>query len=468
MFKTYKKSKMILGMNSRNLRFIRPNNLKNAKRLADNKLRSKRLLKKNGVPVPALIAKIKTRQDLDNFDFSSLPNSFVLKPNMGLGGEGILVVYGKKKNMDNVWVKADRGLVSEDDLRNHIQNILDGSFSRTNTPDIAFFEERVKLSKIFKPYSFKGIPDIRVIVYNNVPVMAMLRLSTKVSEGKANLQLGGIGCGIDMATGTTTSAVQGKSKTVECIPGTRLSLSGIRIPNWQQILELAVKAQQVSGLGFLGADISIDRDMGPVFLELNARPGLSIQIANMEGILTRLNRVEGLKVKSAKHGVKLAKNLFGGEIEEELEEISGKKVVGVFEKVKLFRKDDKKELELEAKIDTGAYSTSIDTALAKDLGFEKLLSDFEKIDLSVYKLKPENEKEIKKDIMKKHGKKISGLEDVAVVFSSSGASIRPVIRMKFEMDREKVYSRANITNREDLKYQMLIGRRDLKKFLVEV
>ena len=319
MFEIYKKSKTILGMNSRNLRFIRPNNFKKAKRLADNKLKSKRLLGKNGLPVPALIAKIKTRQELDVFDFSTLPNSFVLKPNMGLGGEGILVVYGRKKGMTNVWVKADRSLVTENDLKNQIINILDGSFSRTNTPDIAFFEERVKLSKTFKPYSYRGIPDIRVIVYNKVPVMAMLRLSTQESQGKANLQLGGIGCGIDMATGTTTSAVQGKSRFIENVPGSRLSLSGIRIPYWQQILELAVKAQEVSGLGFLGADITIDRDQGPVFLELNARPGLSIQIANMEGLLTRLNRVEGLRVKSVKHGVKLAKNLFGGEIEEELE-----------------------------------------------------------------------------------------------------------------------------------------------------
>jgi len=467
MFKEYQQSKTILGMNSRNLRFIRPNNLKRAKRLADNKLRSKSLLKRNEIPVPGLIAKIRSRKDLDNFDFSSLPNSFVLKPNMGLGGEGILVVYGRKKKAHNVWVKADRSLVTEDDLRNQVSNILDGSFSRTSIPDVAFFEERVKLSKTFKPYSYRGIPDIRVIVYNNVPVMAMLRLSTKDSEGKANLQLGGIGCGIDMATGTTTSAVQGKSKSVEIVPGTRLSLSGIRIPYWNQILELAIKAQKVSGLGFLGADVTIDRDMGPVFLEINARPGLSIQIANMEGLLTRLNRVEGLKVKSAKHGAKLAKNLFGGEIEEELEEISGKKVIKTVEKVKIIYNKDK-EVELEAKIDTGADSTSIDIELAKQLGFERIMEEFAKIDLSKYKITPENRRDIKKEIVKKHKKQIPGLEDVAVVFSSSGTSIRPVVKVRFVMDEERVVSRVNITNRQSLKYQMIIGKKDLKRFLVEI
>jgi len=466
MFELYKKSKKILGMNSRNLRFIRPNNLKKSKRLADDKLKSKKLLFKNKLPVPGLIAKIKNRQDLENFNFSSLPNSFVLKPNMGLGGEGILVVYGRKKNSENVWVKADKSLITEDDLKNQIRNILDGSFSRTNIPDIAFFEERVKLSKTFKPYSYRGIPDIRVIIYNNVPVMAMLRLSTKESQGKANLQLGGIGCGIDMATGTTTSAVQGKSKTIEFIPDSRLSLSGIRIPYWQEILELAIKAQQTSGLGFLGADITIDRDLGPVFLELNARPGLSIQIANNEGLLSRLDRVEGLKVKSVKHGVKIAKNLFGGEIEEELEEISGKRVIRAIEKIKLFGKGEI-EKEVEAKIDTGALSTSIDEKLARELGFDQVVDYFEKIE-KPKKVKRGEGIELIKKMRKKHLGKVKDLIDMSVVYSSSGITIRPRIKLKYIMDKELIFSKANIVKRDGLEYPVIIGRKDLKRFLVEV
>jgi alpha-L-glutamate ligase-like protein len=465
MFELYRKSKKILGMNSRNLRFIRSNNLKKAKRIADDKLKSKKLLSKNEIPVPGLIAKIKTRQDLENFDFSTLPNSFVLKPNMGLGGEGILVVYGRKKGQENVWVKADRSAVTEDDLKNQIRNILDGSFSRTNIPDVAFFEERVKLSKTFKPYSYRGIPDIRVIVYNKVPVMAMLRLSTQESQGKANLQLGGIGCGIDMATGTTTSAVQGKSRSIETVPGARLSLSGIRIPHWDQILELAIKAQEASGLGFLGADVTIDRDLGPVFLELNARPGLSIQIANQEGLLTRLNRVEGLKIKSVKHGVKIAKNLFGGSIEEELEEISGKKVISIVEKVKLYGKN-KQEKEVEAKIDTGAYSTSIDEELAREIGFGGVVDYFEKIE-KPQNINRQNGKYIMIKLKKEHLKNQEDLIDIDVVYSSSGVTVRPKVKIRFIMDDEKVVARVNIIKRDNLKYPMIVGRRDLKKFLVE-
>ncbi|MFH0930048.1 MAG: sugar-transfer associated ATP-grasp domain-containing protein, partial [Candidatus Moraniibacteriota bacterium] len=311
-------SRKILGMNARNLQFIRPNNLRRAKRLADDKLLSKRVLKKADLPVPNLIAKIRSAEELENFDWGALPDSWVLKPNRGFGGEGILVVYGKKKSTENTWIKADGSLITIDDIKTHISNILDGSYSLSGVPDIAFFEERLKLLKLFKPYAFKGIPDIRIIVYNKVPMMAMLRLPTRESDGKANLQQGGVGVGIDMASGVTTTAVFRKNTIIEYLPGTRLVLSGIKIPYWKTILGLAVRAQEVSGLGFLGADIAIDRDRGPVFLELNARPGLSIQIANLDGLLGRLQRVEGLKIKTNEKGVTVGMNLFGGEIEEEI------------------------------------------------------------------------------------------------------------------------------------------------------
>lgn len=465
MLSTLKKSRGILGMNARNLDYIRPLNRKKAKRLADDKLLAKRVLRKADLPVPDLIAKITSYKELEDFDFGILPASFVLKPNFGFGGEGILIVYGKRKGLENVWVKADRSLVTEDDLRNHVYNILEGSFSRTGTPDIAFFEERVKLSKVFKPYSYKGMPDVRIIVYNKVPVMAMLRLATKESGGKANLQLGGIGCGIDVATGITTTSVQGKSKIVEYVPGTRMILSGIRIPYWNQILEMAIKAQEVSGLGFLGADIALDRDRGPVFLELNARPGLSIQIANLDGLKSRLERVKGLKVKSLTHGIKLAKNLFGGEIEEEIEGISGKKIISTVEKVKFIGKEGK-EVEVEAKIDTGAYSTSIDIGLAKELGFGDLLEYFEKIE-TPDEVNREKGKEIMQQLKEKYMKGHEDLIDIDVVYSSSGTTIRPKVKLSFTMDNETVTSRSNIVDRRGMKYPVIIGRRDLKKFLIE-
>ncbi len=462
MFDFFTKGNGILGMNARNLDYIRPYNLKRAKRLADDKLLSKKLLAKNGITVSPLLFKIQSREELENFDWSKLPDSFALKPNRGFGGEGIIVVYGKKKNSEDTWIKADRSRITIEDLKNHIQNILDGAFSLANTPDIAFFEERVRLSKSFKPYTFKGIPDIRVIVFNKVPVMAMLRLPTKESGGKANLQQGAIGLGIDMALGVTTTAIQGKNKLIEKMPDSRLSTSGFKIPFWKDILLLAVKAQEISRLGYLGVDVAIDKERGPLILELNARPGLSIQLANLSGLKERLERVAGLKIKSLERGVRVGRDLFGGEIEEEVEDISGRKVIGTVEKIKIIGKNEK-EIEVEAKIDTGASFTSIDIDLAKQLGFEDTVREYQKITATFKDLRA-MDKQDRWNMFKD----IPGITSIIAIHSSNGSTYRPVIPVTLNIDNVVLSTKVTLIDRSQLKYSVIVGNRNLRKFLIDV
>jgi hypothetical protein len=57
------------------------------------------------------------------------------------------------------------------------------------------------------------------------------------------------------------------------------------------MLELAARSYELTGLGYQGIDIVLDRDKGPLLLELNARPGLAIQIANQAGLGPRLNAI---------------------------------------------------------------------------------------------------------------------------------------------------------------------------------
>lgn len=433
--------------------------------IADSKLLCKRLLKKNNLGVSALIAKIKSPEELEQFAWATLPDSFALKPNRGFGGEGIVVVYARKKGRTDAWVKADGSIITVEDLKSHIRNILDGSFSLANTPDIAFFEERLKLLKLFKPYSFKGIPDIRVIVFNHVPVMAMLRLPTRSSDGKANLQQGAIGVGIDLATGTTTTAIIGKGQLIEYAPGTRLVLSGIKIPYWKEILRMSVEAQTLSGLGFLGADIAIDRDRGPVILELNARPGLSIQLANLAGLKGRLRRVAGLKIKTTERGIRVGQNLFGGEIEEEIEELSGKHVIGPVEKVRLIGKEGK-EIEVEAKIDTGADSTSIDTDLARELGFGDLISYFETLMLPSITTREEG-RALHDSLLAQYSASHPDLADITIIYAPNGISIRPKVKLTVIMDATEISAKTSIAGRTSLQYPVIIGRKNLGKFLID-
>jgi alpha-L-glutamate ligase-like protein len=461
-------SQKILGMNARNLSYIKPYNYSKWVKLVDNKIKFKKELQRNNIPTPKLIATVQTYDKLNNFDYNKLPKSFVLKPTSGFGGEGIVVIFGEDKKRtgdgERQWVKTKGVKLSETMIHNHISNILDGTYSRTNSPDVAFFEERIKLNKSFKHLAYKGIPDIRVVVFNRIPVMAMIRIPTKESDGKANLHLGGIGVGIDMATGVTTNAIM-RERFIDTIPGTEISLSGIRIPYWNTILDIAIRTADVTKLGFTGVDIAIDRDAGPVVLEANARPGLAIQIANLAPLKERLQKVKGLKVKTVKRAIRLAKDLFGGEIEEEIEEITGRQVIGLIEEITLFGKDNQQQ-KIQAKIDTGAGKTSIDESLAIALGYEDVLHHMQTFHINPVLTLDEINTLSKKKIWKKI-EEHPDIVGVSKVRSSHGYSYRPIIYIKIKVGDEIFETKANIITRTGLKYPIILGENSLKRFIID-
>jgi len=118
-----------------------------------------------------------------------------------------------------------------------------------------------------------------------------LRLPTQASDGKANLHRGGVGVGIDLATGRTLAGIQG-SRYIDTHPETGHSLRDRQIPYWQNILEMAARLGEKTEFGYLGVDIVLDQEKGPLLLEMNARPGLAIQIANREGLIGRLEAID--------------------------------------------------------------------------------------------------------------------------------------------------------------------------------
>ena len=301
----------VVGMNQRNLHFVGRHNPRQAYPLVDNKLRTKRLAEKAGIPMPALLHEVSRQHQIEAIepDLSRL-GEFVIKPAHGSGGKGILVIADRD---GKAFVKSSGERVGLNHIKHVLTNIISGLYSLGGRSDVAIIESLVTTHPMFSHLSIDGVPDIRVIVFKGFPVMAMLRLGTRASDGKANLHQGAIGVGLDIQTGKSIGAVQ-RNRPVTEHPDTGEPLQDIAIPNWRNLLTLAARCHDVTGLGYLGCDIVIDAENGPLLLEMNARPGLGIQIANGDGLGQRLKAIEALELfaPGLEERVDLAMNGLGG------------------------------------------------------------------------------------------------------------------------------------------------------------
>jgi len=406
----------ILGINARNLLYVKPYNPKKAIKMADNKIKTKQFLSARGIPVPKLYGIIRTPEELERYDFNTLNNSFVLKPNNGYGGEGIIPVVDKK---DNYYITPGNKKYSKKELKEQINDILYGRYSISNISDSAFFEQLIVSDELIGKFSYEGLPDIRVVVHNLIPVMAMLRLPTKESGGKANLHMGAVGIGIDIAKGEATH-ISYKNKIIDELPNGLGSIKGTKIPYWNDILQISSKVQLVTNLGYMAVDIAIDKNNGPVLLEINARAGLGVQIANLAPLRRRLERIEGIKVTTPTKGVRIAKDMFGHTIEKEIANISGKQVVSTQEEIEIILKTGM--VKANAKINTGRERSIIDEEFAEKIG---LLENIENYD-----------------------------------------DEKSTIKLKFTLKNQRIQTIADLEKTpKDVK--MILGARDLKNFLID-
>lgn len=417
-------SKNVLGMNARNYLYINRYNTRNGIRVADSKLLTKILLAEHNLPTFKLLHVFDTANSVRNFDWNNMPeNGFVIKPSRGYAGAGIISI---KRFVGESFVTVSNKRLRKNDLETHILDILDGAHSLQNVSDSAIIEDRIKLHPFFRKLVEIGIPDIRIIVFNRVPIMGMLRLPTRESKGKANVHLGAIGVGVDIRTGITTNGVQ-FGERVSRMPDTKHKIRGIKIPHWNDILLLASDVQAMSDMGYVGVDIVLDAEKGPMVLEINARPGLSIQVANMTSLLTRLERVEHMNVKSRARAIELARSLFAEEFSEKVQIRPA--VISRIENIELLYGNGE-ERNLSVKIDTGADRTSIDKDLVEELGI-------------VY------------------------LDKIINIASSSGETSRSTVKLKYRLHNKEIKTTATVIDRSNLTYPMIIGYKDLTGFLID-
>ncbi|WP_395946906.1 alpha-L-glutamate ligase-like protein [Caedibacter taeniospiralis] len=279
----------VLGINERNVGYIQAFNDRKYYPLVDDKLKTKALALKHGIHVPELYGVISSEHDNKNLK-SLLGNhhQFVIKPAQGAGGEGILVIT---HFINNRYRLANGKMMTLDQLRYHTSTTLSGTYSLGGRPDQAMIEYLIQFDPTFAKVAYQGVPDIRIILIKGFPVMAMVRLPTQQSNGKANLHQGAIGAGVDLKTGITLHGVW-HNEVITHHPDTLHEVEGITIPHWEKCLEIASASYDMTHLGYMGVDLVLDQHHGPLMLELNARPGLNIQIANQVGLAKRYQLVK--------------------------------------------------------------------------------------------------------------------------------------------------------------------------------
>jgi alpha-L-glutamate ligase-like protein len=281
----------IIGINRRNGRFVLPLNPRAFYPRVDEKHITKGICQSAGIPVPETYAIIENNGDVKRFlELSGNRQEFVIKPAAGSAGRGIVVV-ARHNGREFFTSSGQRYTLA--DLHYHIATMLSGLYSLQGQPDLAIVEQRIVCHEVFTKVSEGGTPDVRVVLYRCVPVMAMVRLPTQASRGRANLHQGAAGAGVDLHTGTTFGGVC-LDRAISTHPDTKQPINGIQVPFWKELLRAAMKLADALGLGYIGVDFVVDANLGPVVLEANARPGLNIQVANRRGLGPRLEYIASL------------------------------------------------------------------------------------------------------------------------------------------------------------------------------
>lgn len=333
----------ILWINARNLLYIKKFNDKKAIRLANDKLETKNFLSARWIPFAKTYAIIKDRKQLFDIDFSQLPDkNFVIKPNNWSKGNGIYVTKFlwaiekvEKKTKNNIlskvshkikkienkiqklpnlphYYKINKEIIDDNTFRRYIIDNLDGKNSMTSGDDKVIVEEKLFPGEWFKSFCKYWLADIRVIVFNLVPVGAMVRMPTSKSSWKANLAAWWIWFGIEIGSGKINSMFQKQKIYKWKFTDEFQSFKEFKIPYWDDILFLSSKIQYFVNLGYLALDRVIT-DEWPKLLEINARAWLEVQ--NISGIKLGkiLDKVSDLKISDPEKWVEIAKTLFSRE-----------------------------------------------------------------------------------------------------------------------------------------------------------
>lgn len=326
----------ILWNNARNLQFIKKFNPRKTMRLADNKLMTKEFLEQRWIPVPKTYWIIESRKQLYEFDFSEIQNNeFVVKPNRWSKWQWVNIVklldekselvrnninilnkislkdffsfYATKNS--NLYYKIWKEIYNDEWFRRILTDIVDWKYSLSFGNDSILIEEKIIPWEWFARYCNYWLADIRVIVFNLIPVAWMIRVPTAWSWWKANLAQWWIWLWVEVWSGKVKSIYYKWKIFSKNFPWDFSELYLKKINFWNDILLFSSRIQYFVNVWYLALDWVITEEW-PKLLEINARAWLEVQNACFLPLKKRLNKIGDIKIKDPEKWVEICKSLF--------------------------------------------------------------------------------------------------------------------------------------------------------------
>lgn len=272
-----------LGMNRRNACVVHRGNARPLRTWADDKALTKARLIEHDLPVPPTYAVVSSVGEIgEAWETVRSLDSFVVKPTGGRAGNGILVLQRALDHGEPYWKTPSGRRMTPKQIQRHMADLVSGVASSSGWGQ-AMVEYRVTIDDTFHQIYPRGLTGIRVITHHGTPVLAMARIPTDEADGRANLHQGALGAGIDINSGMMSAAYDNDGYLAEH-PDTYASIEGVKIKNWDAILDICTRTADAVPLDYLGVDLVIDADEGPMIMDVTARPGLEIQNVTKHGL----------------------------------------------------------------------------------------------------------------------------------------------------------------------------------------
>jgi hypothetical protein len=123
----------LLGLNCRNGDYILQYNNRRFYPLVDDKVLCKQRMLQHKLPVPVLIGLVSFMHEAAHFkEILGEYSEFVIKPAHGSGGDGIMVISGRRSDY---FIDSDGKMIDED-TEHHLTNVIGGLYPG-RTADVA-------------------------------------------------------------------------------------------------------------------------------------------------------------------------------------------------------------------------------------------------------------------------------------------------------------------------------------------